>query len=159
MVPGFSRSGRDTKTTNVWRRERHGHKRELAGTFRLPLRASGRSPLHPFFTTEHDFVWCLPPGPFWWSDALTLVRWTLYLAVATEATQQGGSLRLLPPPKVQPHSFLLSDALEIDAADGAALRRVRRLFLGYAGTGTPTMAMVTRSNSVRTPINNIYLAK
>jgi hypothetical protein len=105
-------------------------------TFRLPLRTSGRSPLHPFFTTEHDFVWCLPPGPFWWSDALRLVRWSLYLA-ATEATQQGGSLRLLPPPKVQPDLFQLSDALQIDAADGPALRRVRRLFLGWSYYETP----------------------
>ena len=69
-------------------------------------------------------------------NALRLVRWSLYLA-ATEATQQGGTLRLLPPPKVQPDSFLLSDALEIDAADGPALRRVRRLFLGGSDYETP----------------------
>ena len=99
-----------------------------------------RSPVTPGYntvsTTEHDFVGCLPPGPFWWFDAITKVRWTLYLA-ATEATQQGGSLRLLPPPKVQPDLFQLSDALQIDAADGPALRRVRRLFLGWSYYKTP----------------------
>ena len=54
-----------------------------------------------------------------------------------EATQQGGSLRLLPPPKTQPDSFLHSDALEIDAADGPDLRRARRLFLGGSDYETP----------------------
>jgi len=34
-------------------------------------------------------------------------------------------------------SFLLSDALAIDAADGPALRRVRRLFLGWSDYETP----------------------
>ena len=100
-------------------------------TFRLPLSTSPLRPLHPFFTTEHDFVWCLPPGPLWWEQAMKEVRWTLYLA-ATEAAQQGGSLRILPPPKVRPDHLPLSRAVTIDAADGPALRRVRRMFLGWS---------------------------
>ena len=46
------------------------------------------------------------------------------------------SLWVLPLP-TSPDSFLLSDALEIDAADGPALRRVRRLFLGWSYYETP----------------------
>ena len=45
-------------------------------TFRLPLSTSPLRPLHPFFATEHDFVWCLPPGPLWWEQALKEIRWT-----------------------------------------------------------------------------------
>ena len=100
-------------------------------TFRLPLSTSPLRPLHPFYTTEHDFVWCLPPGPLWWEQALKEIRWTLYLA-ATEAAQQGGFLRILPPPKVRPDHLPLSHALDIDAEDGRALRRVRRMFLGWS---------------------------
>ena len=59
------------------------------------------------------------------------VRWTLYLA-ATEAAQQGGSLRILPPPKVRPDHLPFSHAVTIDAGDGPALRRVRRMFLGWS---------------------------
>ena len=59
------------------------------------------------------------------------VRWTLYLA-ANEAAQQGGSLRILPPPKVRPDHLPLSHAVSIDAADGPALQRVRRMFLGWS---------------------------
>ena len=44
-------------------------------TFRLPLSTSHVRPLHLCFTTEHDFVWCLPPGPVWWEQAMTLTRW------------------------------------------------------------------------------------
>ena len=102
-----------------------------SSTFRLPLSTSPLRPLHPFFATEHDFVWCLPPGPLWWEQAMKEVRWTLYLA-ATEAAQQGGSLRILPPPKVRPDHLPLSRAVTIDAADGPALRRVRRMFLGWS---------------------------
>ena len=58
--------------------------------FRLPSDTSGLLPLHPVFTTEHDFVWCLPPAPYWWEQAMRRVRWTLYHA-ATEAANQGGS--------------------------------------------------------------------
>jgi len=35
------------------------------------------------------------------------VRWILYHA-ATEAVNQGGSLRLLPPPKTKPETFLVA---------------------------------------------------
>ena len=51
---------------------------------------------------------------------------------ANEAAQQGGSLRILPPPKVRPDHLPLSHAVTIDAADGPALRRVRRIFLGWS---------------------------
>ena len=59
------------------------------------------------------------------------IRCTLYLA-ATEAAQQGGSLRILPPPKVRPDHLPLSHAVDVDAADGPALQRVRRMFLGWS---------------------------
>jgi len=60
------------------------------------------------------------------------LRWTLYHA-ATEAANQGGSLRLRPPPKTKPDHFLLRHAVVIAKADqhgGQALRRIQRLFLG-----------------------------
>ncbi|MFZ8927457.1 MAG: hypothetical protein ACO3CU_11950, partial [Candidatus Nanopelagicales bacterium] len=101
--------------------------------FCLPSDTSGSLPLHPVFTTEHDFVWCLPPAPFWWEQAMRQVRWTLYHA-ATEAANQGGSLRLRPPPKTKPDPFLLRRAVVIANADphgGQALRRIQRLFLGW----------------------------
>ena len=62
------------------------------------------------------------------------VRWTLYHA-ATEAANQGGSLRLRPPPKTKPDPFLLRHAVVIANADphgGQALRRIQRLFLGWS---------------------------
>ena len=39
---------------------------------------------------------------------------------------------VLPPPKVRPDHLPLSHAVDIDAADGPALRRVRRMFLGWS---------------------------
>jgi hypothetical protein len=102
--------------------------------FHLPSHTSGSLPLHPVFSTEHDFVWCLPPAPFWWEQAMRQVRWTLYHA-ATEAANQGGSLRLRPPPKTKPDPFLLRHAVVIANADphgGQALRRIQRLFLGWS---------------------------
>ena len=62
------------------------------------------------------------------------VRWTLYHAAA-EAVHQGGSLRLLPPPKTKPETFLLRRAVVIASANphgGPALRRIQRLFLGWS---------------------------
>jgi len=62
------------------------------------------------------------------------VRWTLYHA-ATEAANQGGSLRLRPPPKTKPDPFLLRRAVVITNANphgGQALRRIQRLFLGWS---------------------------
>ena len=38
---------------------------------------------------------------------------------------------MLPPPKVRPDHLPLSHAVDIDAADGPALRRLRRTFLGW----------------------------
>ena len=54
---------------------------------------------------------------------------------ATEAANQGGSLRLRPPPKTKPDPFLLRHAVVIANADphgGQALRRIQRLFLGWS---------------------------
>ena len=62
------------------------------------------------------------------------VRWTLYHAAA-EAANQGGSLRLLPPPKTKPETFLLCRAVVIAIANPhgrPALRRIQRLFLGWS---------------------------
>ena len=130
--------------------------------FHLPSHTSGSLPLHPVFSTEHDFVWCLPPAPFWWEQAMRQVRWTLYHA-ATEAANQGGSLRLRPPPKTKPDPFLLRHAVVIANADPhgvQALRRIQRLFLGWSDyddlsgyhEATRTLDGGTSRETPRTPI-------
>ena len=84
-----------------------------------------------------DFVWCLPPAPFWWKQAMRQVCWTLYHA-ATEAANLGGSLRLRPPPKTKPDPFLLRHAVVIANADphgGQALRPMALMRHGRRGRG------------------------
>jgi hypothetical protein len=51
---------------------------------------------------------------------------------ATEAANQGGSLRLRPPPKTKPEPFLLRRAANANPHWGQALRRIQRLFLGWS---------------------------
>ena len=84
--------------------------------FCLPSDTSGTLPMHPVFTTEHDFVWCLSLAPFWWERAMRQGHWTLCHA-ATEAARQGGSLQLLPPPKIKPEPFLLHRVVVIANAN------------------------------------------
>ncbi len=76
-------------------------------------------PLRPFFTRLTISSGACPWGP--WDCAMQKARWTLN-PVATEADALGGSLRLLPPPRVQPDTdqLLLRRALVIDAADPRA---------------------------------------
>ena len=64
-------------------------------------------------------MWCMYTGPLWrehvCGNVMRKVRLTLHHA-ATEAANQGGSLRLLPPPKINPEPFLLRRVVVIDAA-------------------------------------------
>lgn len=118
-----------------------GYDRDARQTkqFRLPRSTSG---MLPFFSTEHNFVWCLPPGPLLWELAMWKVRWTHYHA-AMDAAAQGGSLRLLPPPT----RFLISHALEVDGAytlGGPALRRISPT---YSWAGALIMETLTASRT------------
>ena len=82
-------------------------------------------------------MWCQPPLPFRWEQAMREVRWTLYHA-ATEAANQVSAPPGVLPPETKPDPFLLRRAVVINAADplgGQALCHIQRLLLGWSDYG------------------------